>query len=122
MAEGRAHGTMWLRDGVWTGLLASPPAEVTAPTREGCLERLRVAAGPEVVLTVEVLPALAGVAEVAEIMGWDKRRVITYINRGSFPDPFATLASGRLWRREDVEAFALAWRERHARRAASRTR
>jgi predicted DNA-binding transcriptional regulator AlpA len=66
-------------------------------------------------LLVEILPALAGVAEAAAIMGWDKRRVITYIDRGRFPEPLQTLASGRVWRRSDVEAYAAAW---HARRAA----
>ncbi len=56
-------------------------------------------------LTVEVVPDLVGVAEAAEIMGWDKRRVITYIDRGSFPEPITSLASGRIWLREDVEAL-----------------
>jgi hypothetical protein len=116
MSDRRARATMWLRDERWIGLLASPTIEVEDDTREGCLARLRDAAGESATLTVEVLPALAGVAEAAQIMGWDKRRVITYIRRGSFPEPFATLASGRVWRREDVEAFALAWREQHARR------
>ena len=63
------------------------------------------------------LPRLAGVAEAAEIMGWDRRRVITYIDRGSFPEPVQTLASGRVWIRADVEAFATEWRARQARRA-----
>jgi len=53
------------------------------------------------------------VAEAAEIMGWDKRRVITYIDRGSFPEPITSLASGRIWLREDVEAYAADWRARH---------
>jgi hypothetical protein len=59
-----------------------------------------------------VTPALAGVAEAAAIMGWDKRRVITYLNRGSFPKPLTALASGRIWRRDDVEAYAKRWREK----------
>lgn len=66
---------------------------------------------------IEVTPALAGVAEAAAILGWDKRRVMTYVSRGSFPRPIASLASGRVWRRDDVEAFARAW---HARRAGGR--
>jgi len=40
--------------------------------------------------------------------------VITYVDRGSFPEPVARLASGRVWRREDVEAFARAWNRRRA--------
>lgn len=71
-------------------------------------------------LLVEVLPALAGVAEAAAIMGWDKRRVITYIDRGRFPEPFQTLASGRVWRRSDVEAYSADWHARRAGRAGPR--
>jgi len=73
------------------------------------------------VLTVELEPALVGVAEAAAILGWDKRRVATYIERGSFPEPIASLASGRVWRREDVEAFARAFRRRQRRRERRRT-
>jgi predicted DNA-binding transcriptional regulator AlpA len=63
-------------------------------------------AGPGATLTVEVLPALVGVAEAAAILGWDKRRIFTYISRRSFPEPVALLASGRVWRREDIESYA----------------
>ena len=69
--------------------------------------------GGDVDLMVEVIPAVVGVAEAAEIMGWDKRRVITYIDRGSFPEPISTLASGRIWLREDVEDYAEHWRATH---------
>jgi len=31
------------------------------------------------VLVVEAVPELVGVAEAAAILGWDKRRVFTYI-------------------------------------------
>jgi hypothetical protein len=65
---------------------------------------------------VEVTPELVGVSEAAAILGWDRRRVITYVDRGSFPEPMARLASGRVWRREDVEAFGRAWNRRQARR------
>ncbi len=65
---------------------------------------------------VEVVPVLAGVAEAAEVMGWDKRRVVTYIDRGRFPEPVQSLASGRVWLRADVEAFATEWWARRERR------
>ena len=48
---------------------------------------------------------LVGVAEAARLLGWDKRRVATYVRRGSFPQPVAELAGGRVWRRGDVVAF-----------------
>jgi hypothetical protein len=103
------------RDG-WTGRIPSTAVEVRGSSRARCLARLRRAAGDGVSLIVEVTPALVGVAEAAAIMGWDRRRVITYVDRGSFPEPVAHLASGRVWRREDVEAFARAWNRRRAER------
>ncbi len=89
---------------------------VTAPTRERCLAALRRYVGPDAVLTIEVTPVLAGVAEAAAILGWDRRRVITYVDRGSFPEPVAHLASGRVWRREDIEAFGRERSRRSVRR------
>jgi hypothetical protein len=96
---------MWEVDGRWFGL-GPDGGEVTAASREDCLRRLRAAAGREAVLTVEVEPKLVGVAEAARALGWDKLRIFTYLGRGSFPEPVAELASGRVWRRDDIEAFA----------------
>jgi SAM-dependent methyltransferase len=62
-------------------------------------------------------PRLVGVAEAARILGWDKRRVSTYVRRSSFPEPVASLAGGRVWAEEDVRAFAAAFRARRRRRA-----
>jgi hypothetical protein len=107
-----------LPDG-WAGRVAGHDEEVHARTREGCLSELRRVAGEDTMLTVEVTPALVGVAEAAAILGWDRRRVITYVDRGSFPVPVAGLASGRVWRRDDVELFARATARRAARRRAS---
>ena len=77
----------------------------------------------EVTLIVEVVPRLAGVAEAAQVMGWDKRRVVTYIDRGRFPEPIQSLASGRVWVRKDVQEFAQAWHARQkGRRAGGKRR
>jgi hypothetical protein len=116
-----AHVRMWGTGGRWFARILDSPAyiEVTGVTRERCLAELRKITGEDAVLTIEVLPALVGVAEAAEIMGWDKRRIITYIDRGSFPEPLTSLAMGRVWLREDVEEFASEW---HARIAATRAR
>ncbi|HSL09907.1 MAG TPA: hypothetical protein VLA82_01150 [Actinomycetota bacterium] len=107
---------MWESGGRWFAQLLDAPIylEVTGTSKHGCLGELRKAIGDDVVLTVELVPPLAGVAEAAEIMGWDKRRVITYIDRGHFPEPVASLAGGRVWLREDVEAYAATWRARRA--------
>lgn len=106
---------MWETGGRWYAHLQDTPAfiEVTATSRHGCLAELRKLTGEDVVLTVEVVPQVVGVAEAAAIVGWDKRRVVTYLDRGSFPEPLTSLASGRIWLREDVESFAREWRERH---------
>jgi len=87
----------------WIGRVGS--TEIRRRTREGCLIGIRRAAGDASLLWVEVIPDLVGVAEASEILGWDPRRVSTYVRRGAFPEPVASLASGRVWRREDVEAF-----------------
>jgi len=110
-----ARARMWEAGGRWYARILDAPAyiEVTGMSRHGCLQELRKVTGDDVTLTVDVIPTVAGVAEAAEIMGWDKRRVITYIDRGSFPEPITSLASGRIWLREDVEAYAEDWRARH---------
>jgi predicted DNA-binding transcriptional regulator AlpA len=109
---------MWWLDGRWHGRIEAEDAEpVSAETREGCLDLLRRAAGADRALVVEVVPDLVGVAEAAAVLGWDKRRIFTYLSRGSFPEPVAALASGRVWRRETVEEFA---RSRSRRRGPGR--
>jgi hypothetical protein len=122
----------WMRQrgGRWVaGIDRDPSVEASGASRERCLQALRKAigrrspAGAPLTLVVEVLPLLAGVAEAAEVMGWDKRRVITYIDRGRFPEPLQSLASGRVWLRADVEHYADEWRSRQAgrvRRTSSR--
>ena len=90
-------------DGRWMARAEShPPVEVSGSSQDRCIAALRrtlkrsrgtTAAGEPNTLVVEVLPLLAGVAEAAQVMGWDKRRVITYIDRGSFPAPAQSLAS-----------------------------
>jgi hypothetical protein len=87
--------------------------EVTGTSQEGCVAELRKITGDDVTLTLELVPQIVGVAEAAEIMGWDKRRVVTYLDRKQFPEELTSLASGRIWLREDVEAFADDWRRRH---------
>jgi hypothetical protein len=116
MPERDVRARMTQLDGRWSGRLVPEGRELTATTRERLLGRLRDEAGEDAVLTVEVEPALVGVAEAAAILGWDKRRIVTYADRGSFPEPVAALAGGRVWRREDVEAFARAFNRRRARR------
>lgn len=92
------------RDGRWFGEVEG--RTVQASTRGRCLAAVRRVAGRRATLTVEVEPPLVGVAEAAAVLGWDRRRVITYVDRGSFPTPIAHLACGQVWRRADIEDFA----------------
>lgn len=114
------RATIARSDDGWSGRVLPDGEPVDAPSRERLLGMLRDAVGDDAILTVEVEPSLVGVAEAAELLGWDKRRVVTYLDRGSFPSPVAELASGRVWLRSDVEAFARAFRRRQARRAQKR--
>lgn len=113
--EEPARARMWEAGGRWFAHVLDVPAyiEVTGTSRATCLAALRQVTGEDVDLMIEVIPSVIGVAEAAEILGWDKRRVITYIDRGSFPEPIGTLASGRIWLREDVEDYAEHWRATH---------
>lgn len=106
---------MWEAGGRWFAHVLDVPAyiEVTGTSRGSCLAELRKVTGDDVDLVIEVIPSVVGVAEAAEIMGWDKRRVVTYIDRGSFPEPITALASGRIWLREDIEDYAEHWRSTH---------
>lgn len=116
-------------DGRWVGVVPDgqevPGLLTKGATREDCFEKVRRslerslsdqgANGP-LTLLVEVTPRLAGVAEAAQVMGWDKRRIITYISRGRFPEPLQALASGRVWTRSSIEDFASQWNARQAKR------
>jgi hypothetical protein len=107
---------MWEDGGRWHGRLeGSEPAAISCSTRQECLRELRRVAGDEVLTVVET-PGLVGVAEAASILGWDKRRIFTYLSRGSFPLPVAALASGRVWLRSDIEDYSRSWRKRPIRR------
>jgi hypothetical protein len=108
---------VWATGGRWYAHILDAPAyiEVTGTSQASCVRELRKVVGDEATLTLEVIPQVVGVSEAAEILGWDKRRVVTYIDRGSFPEPLTALASGRIWLREDVESYAAEW---HSRRAA----
>jgi hypothetical protein len=112
-----------LPDGRWVATSEHPRIHVEGGSREEVVmasrRQVESASDPdgELTIVVDVVPVVAGVAEAAQIMGWDKRRVITYIDRGRFPAPIQTLASGRIWLREDVERYAREWNARRAVRA-----
>lgn len=48
---------------------------------------------------------LIGLAEAAHILGWDRRKVATYISRDAFPEPITRVAAGPLWTRQQIEEY-----------------
>lgn len=46
-----------------------------------------------------------GLSDAAEILGWDRRRVQTYISRGAFPEPIQRISNGPIWTREQIENY-----------------
>jgi hypothetical protein len=48
---------------------------------------------------------LAGVTEVAKILGVAKRTAAKYVDRPDFPKPLDVLSTGRVWRYADVERW-----------------
>ena len=51
-------------------------------------------------------PDLIGRQELAELLGVTTRTVQRYTERDDFPEPVERLASGRVWRRRDIERWA----------------
>lgn len=49
---------------------------------------------------------LAGVTEIAQILGVARRTAAAYADRPGFPAPAGVLARGRVWRIRDVDAWA----------------
>jgi predicted DNA-binding transcriptional regulator AlpA len=48
---------------------------------------------------------LAGLAEVAALLGVSKRTATRYTNRDDFPAPLARLAAGPIWLEDDVRKW-----------------
>jgi predicted DNA-binding transcriptional regulator AlpA len=48
---------------------------------------------------------LAGLSEIADMLGVHKRTAQRYIGREDFPEPLGHLAGGRIWLRKDVERW-----------------
>ena len=59
-------------------------------------------------------PRLAGLAEVAELLGVAKRSASRYTRRDDFPQPIARLSTGPVWDADAVEVWgvelAVSWR------------
>jgi prophage regulatory protein len=47
-----------------------------------------------------------GLTEIAEFIGISRQRVHQLSQRPGFPEPYARLSMGIVWRRDEVEAWA----------------
>jgi predicted DNA-binding transcriptional regulator AlpA len=54
---------------------------------------------------VAIVGVLMGAAEIAERLGVSRQRVQQLIARRDWPKPFDTLAMGKVWKSEDIEAW-----------------
>jgi len=52
-----------------------------------------------------IIPPLYGLAEAADMLGWDKRKLSVYVARGAFPEPAKRLASGPLWTYRQIQDY-----------------
>lgn len=43
---------------------------------------------------------------MAEILGWDRRKVQLYVKRGAFPQPIQYISSGPVWTVRQIEEYA----------------
>ena len=50
-------------------------------------------------------PALLGTAEVAALVGWKPSSISAALNRGQLPTPYARLACGPIWTRQQIETW-----------------
>jgi hypothetical protein len=51
---------------------------------------------------------LAGLADIARLLGVTKRTAQKYVRRPDFPETLGRIAAGPVWRRSEVEAWAKA--------------
>jgi predicted DNA-binding transcriptional regulator AlpA len=51
---------------------------------------------------------LVGLTEIAGMFGWSRQYTDRVVRQEGFPPPEATITAARIWRREDVEAWAKA--------------
>jgi hypothetical protein len=60
-------------------------------------------------------PVLAGVTEVADMLGISRQRLHALRARDDFPSPVAMLAAGPVWRKGDLTTFAEGWQRKPGR-------
>jgi hypothetical protein len=49
---------------------------------------------------------LVGVTEIGEMLGVSRQRADQLAGEPGFPDPIGEIRAGRIWNKEDIEAWA----------------
>jgi hypothetical protein len=66
-------------------------------------------------LAEPAFPELAGVSEIAELLGVSRQRASSVQHLEAFPAPVAELRSGPVWRKADLTRFAETWERKPGR-------
>lgn len=72
-------------------------------------ERASVSSATLAVVPPRKVLDLVGLNEIGNMVGVTRQRAFMLARRLDFPEPVANLATGRLWRRVDVERWANKW-------------
>jgi hypothetical protein len=81
-------------------------------TGEPVSTKVKAAREVQAELRRPLLPKLAGMTEVGELLGVTRQRAAQLATREDFPLPVTRLAAGPIWTRDSVEAFAQRWPRR----------
>lgn len=57
-------------------------------------------------MTSDAVPGLMGAAEIGRLLGVSRQRVQQLVNSDGFPPPVAVLDMGKVWRADDIRAWA----------------
>jgi len=66
-------------------------------------------------LEAPAIPALAGISEVADVLGVTRQRASELAGSAAFPRPIADLAAGPVWLRSTIVSFHESWERRPGR-------
>jgi hypothetical protein len=84
--------------------------------------RVQTVAELERELEAPSVPALAGIREIAEVLGVSRQRASELASSSGFPKPVANLAAGPVWLYATIRSFNEGWERRTGRPPARRTK
>jgi hypothetical protein len=54
----------------------------------------------------QLIKELLGASDIAELFGWDVKKVSSYKDRSWFPSPIGTIGGRPVWLKSHIEAYA----------------